>query len=151
MELPAFVLLLRMVIRMPLQMLNALTVLPTLAKILLMEKNANVTLVISLLGLMDLLVNVQNNVMLLELLVIPTPKINVFVPLTISELNAMFNAHGQTWEPHQIRILPQPLQPVLVKLVSMELHAVLNAKTQIMKKLTVLKPHVNVKILIGLL
>ena len=151
MELPAFVLLLRMVIRMPLQMLNALTVLPTLAKILLMEKNANVTLVISLLGQMDLLVNVQNNVILLELLVKPTPKINVFVPLTISELNAMFNAHGQTWEPHQIRILPQPLQPVLVKLVSMELHAVLNAKTQIMKKLTVLKPHVNVKILIGLL
>ena len=61
-------------------MLSALTVLPTLPKILLMVKNANVTLVIILLGLMEVLVNVQDNVMLLELLVIPTPKINVFVP-----------------------------------------------------------------------
>jgi hypothetical protein len=48
---------------------------------LLMVQNANVTLVIILLILMEVLVNVQDNVMLLELLVKPTPKINVFVPL----------------------------------------------------------------------
>lgn len=63
----------------------------------------------------------------------------------------MFNAHGQTWEQHQIRLLPQPFQPVLVKLLSMELNAKMNAKPQKIKKLTVVKPHVNVKILIGLL
>jgi hypothetical protein len=63
MELSAFVPLVRKVIRPPLVMLNALTVLPTLAKILLMEQNANVTLVITL--LLEVLVNVQNNVILL--------------------------------------------------------------------------------------
>jgi hypothetical protein len=63
MELSAFVPLVRKVIRQPLVMLNALTVLPTLAKILLMEQNANVTLVITL--LLEVLVNVQNNVILL--------------------------------------------------------------------------------------
>jgi len=129
--------------------LPALTVLPTLAKMLLMEQNVNVTLVITL--LLEVLVNVQNNVMLLEVLKQKTPKINVFVNLITLELNAMFNAHGQTWEQHQIRLLPQPFQPVLVKLIGMMLHAVLNAKTQKIKKLTVVKPHVNVKILIGLL
>lgn len=65
------------------------------------------------------------------------------------ELNAILVAHGQTWEQHQIRVLPQPLQPVLVVLITMELNAKLNAKTLNIKKLTVLKPHVNVKILIG--
>jgi len=129
--------------------LPALTVLPTLAKMLLMEQNVNVTLVITL--LLEVLVNVQNNVMLLEVLKQKTPKINVFVKIITLELNAMFNAHGQTWEQHQIRLLPQPFQPVLVKLIGMMLHAVLNAKTQKIKKLTVVKPHVNVKILIGLL
>lgn len=63
MELSAFVPLVRKVIRQPLVMLSALTVLPTLAKILLMEQNANVTLVITL--LLEVLVNVQNNVILL--------------------------------------------------------------------------------------
>jgi len=63
MELSAFVPLVRKVIRQPLVMLNALTVLPTLAKILLMEQNVNVTLVITL--LLEVLVNVQNNVILL--------------------------------------------------------------------------------------
>jgi len=147
MELSAFVPLVRKVIRQPLVMLNALTVLPTLAKILLMEQNANVTLVITL--LLEVLVNVQNNVMLLEVLKQKTPKINVFVNLITLELNAILVAHGQTWEQHQIRVLPQPLQPVLVVLITMELNAKLNAKTLNIKKLTVLKPHVNVKILIG--
>lgn len=81
----------------------------------------------------------------------PTPKINVFVPLITLELNALLNAHGQTWEQYQIRILPQPLPPVLVKLISPELNAKLNAKTQKIKQLTLLKKNVNVKILIGLL
>lgn len=147
MELSAFVPLVRKVIRQPLVMLNALTVLPTLAKILLMEQNANVTLVITL--LLEVLVNVQNNVMLLEVLKQKTPKINVFVKIITLELNAILVAHGQTWEQHQIRVLPQPLQPVLVVLITMELNAKLNAKTLNIKKLTVLKPHVNVKILIG--
>jgi len=63
MELSAFVPLVRKEIKQPIVMLNALTVLPTLAKILLMEQNANVTLVITL--LLEVLVNVQNNVILL--------------------------------------------------------------------------------------
>lgn len=82
----------------------------------------------------------------------PTPILNVFVPLITLELNALLNAHGQTWmEQHLIRILPKPKPPVLVKLVSPELNAKLNAKTQIIKKLTLLKKNVNVKLLIGLL
>jgi len=150
-ELSAFVLQISLVIRMQLQMLNALPVKPTLPKILLMVKNANVSLVFTLLGLIIQLLIVQENVMLLELLVKPTPMLNVFVPLITLELNALLNAHGQTWEQHQIRIMPKPQPPVLVKLVSPELNAKLNAKTQIIKQLTLLKKNVNVKILIGLL
>lgn len=132
-------------------MLNALPVLPTQPKILLIIKNANVTLVLTLLGLITGLLIVKENVIQLELMVKPTPILNVFVPLITLELNALLNAHGQTWEQHLIRILPKPQPPVLVKLVSPELNAKLNAKTQIIKQLTLLKKNVNVKILIGLL
>lgn len=150
MELSAFVLLLRKLIRMLLQMLNALTVLPTLNKMVLIIQNANVRVVFSL--RLEILVNVQKNVILLEVLVQKTPKINVFVPLITLELNALLNANGQTWmEQHLLRILPQPHPPVLVKLVSMELNAKMNANPQKIKKLTVLKTVVNVKIIIGLL
>lgn len=151
MELPAFVLQISMLIRMLLLMLNALPVLPTQPKILLIIKNANVTLVLTLLGLITGLLIVKENVIQLELMVKPTPILNVFVPLITLEINALLNAHGQTWEHHQIRIMPKPQPPVLVKLVSPELNAKLNAKTQIIKQLTLLKKNVNVKILIGLL
>lgn len=151
MELPAFVLQISMLIRMLLLMLNALPVLPTQPKILLIIKNANVSLVLTLLGLITGLLIVKDNVIQLELMVKPTPILNVFVPLITLEINALLNAHGQTWEQHQIRILPKPQPPVLVKLVSMELNAKMNANPQKIKKLTVLKTVVNVKILIGLL
>lgn len=139
---------LRKLINQTIKMLSALTVLPTLPKILLMVKNANVTLVIILLGLMEVLVNVQDYVMLLEVLKQKTPKINVFVNLITLEQNAVQCVYGQTWEQDQTRIMPKP-PLVLVKLISMMLSALLNAKPQKIEKLTLLKTDVFVKLLIG--
>lgn len=135
---------------MVLLMLLALTVLPTLSKNYLMVQNVNVSLVFIL--LLEVLVNVQENVIAVILLLLKTPKIYVLVRMISLELNALLNANGQTWmEQHLLRLLPKPKPPVLVKLVSMELNAKMNANPQKIKKLTVLKTVVNVKILIGLL